>query len=301
MTKKGQAELKEEFAYSSTDVFQMLFGDEMFVKFHSVEKREDVEITQTWRRIPKVKTQQYEREGKYIYGESRVLKQGSSTVSVREVAEKDVDGIWSIKSSFRNCGGPLATSTIVDALYVITPSKLNNSHCTATCTIEYSYDLSSVSWMLRPAVDMVVSSEMKGIPRRMFSFAASNPCTGNAADVILYIDSSSGSVNQVADNCATDPTVSEIQTPPAAPEPESEHVAVSVSHSAGSPSSRRLSVSIKSPRSRCSEELLNNPVATQRTFSSISSSVSKRRGKSLFLITVIFVFWMSAAMVGSSG
>eukprot|EP01060_Flectonema_neradi_P032469 TRINITY_DN5167_c4_g1_i2.p1 TRINITY_DN5167_c4_g1~~TRINITY_DN5167_c4_g1_i2.p1 ORF type:complete len:310 (+),score=60.35 TRINITY_DN5167_c4_g1_i2:53-982(+) len=309
MSKKGQTEVSEDFSYSSTDVFQMLFGDEMFVKFHSNEKRELVQVTQSWRRIPGGIATEFEREGTYQYAESRVLKQGPSLVNVREVATKDSTCRWVISSSFTNSGGPLATSTVVKAVYIIEP--VSDSKATVRCTIEYEYDLSSVGWMLRPAVDMVVSSEMKGIPRRMFAFALSNPCTGNAADIISYIDSSTGSAAQLLESCPPEAEPEEMEAvptvPPTAPTStphySSEHVIVSVGSSTQrSPSSRRLSVSVKSPRTPESEHLLHKSPTTLSHGTSNSMSVSsKRRGRSLLLISVIFVFWMSAAMVGSSG
>ena len=305
MLKSGTSTAEFAFPLCPDKTFSILFSNECFQQFQESQNRIGIKIAADWTAEGNTT---YRRRSEYSFKESIVLRQGASLVSVAETSQRVANG-WSVTSQVDTTGGPLANSTKVSAKYSIAPTTAG-SHI--VCTVVYQYDLTSVSWLLRSAVDKVVEREMTGLPQKLFAFTSERqgllPKVLPRAVAMAELESgglgSSGSgrfsPSTVCDSssvqCGLESSSGSSATPASVPNSEVDveeaRPLVVVANAVHSVPAMRSPTKGVEAKMRAVEV----PVSPS---SSSSQRASRKRVRALLLLVLIVVFWLFSALVGS--
>eukprot|EP01063_Lacrimia_lanifica_P017693 TRINITY_DN2471_c0_g1_i1.p1 TRINITY_DN2471_c0_g1~~TRINITY_DN2471_c0_g1_i1.p1 ORF type:complete len:339 (+),score=89.34 TRINITY_DN2471_c0_g1_i1:73-1089(+) len=331
----GSVEVKASFPHGVDDTFGILFNDAIFTEQQKADNRLDIAVLEGW--APHAgKPLTFRRMTTYCFGESAVLRQGTSKVSGTEVAVKDEAAQrWTVNVTLDNKGGALASSTKVNAEYKISAAGAGSQ---VVCTVNFSYDLASVSWMLRGAVEGVVNREMKGSPEKLFKLGEgrSAACAAFVAGLLVEnevskpepltvpapapapVTATPRSPRRVSIRCSLPDAASSDatsgsdshRTPP-------QHVAVplspqGLSHRSSSrvsspshfPSDCRILINdapsfdmLERPSDSCGTSEESNQMLKPE---GASTRLSKRKVRAMVLIATIIGLWWCAAMIGSA-
>ena len=148
-----EVELEEETNLGVDDTFAVMFGAELFKKFHAEQGHLSCK-SEEW----VYECGSLRRNLEYNLPANPYLRMPIISVRSSEVATKEKDGTWTLVGNAANEGSEMAKATHCSARYSITPSGVGSK---ITCLVNYSFELSSIPWVFQKTIELAMHREMK--------------------------------------------------------------------------------------------------------------------------------------------
>eukprot|EP01061_Rhynchopus_euleeides_P044005 TRINITY_DN76934_c0_g1_i1.p1 TRINITY_DN76934_c0_g1~~TRINITY_DN76934_c0_g1_i1.p1 ORF type:complete len:374 (+),score=99.82 TRINITY_DN76934_c0_g1_i1:99-1124(+) len=159
-----ELEIVQDFDHGVDATFGLMFGAEVFARFHKSEKHPEYRIVSDWTEDGNGLL----RNMFFTLPANALLRIPVVEVKAQEFAVKDASGSWVISGSSVNEGSELAKATQVTARYTLTPQGRGTR---VLCFISYTFALSSIPWMLRRTIEAVMHSEVRNGHNRFLQAA----------------------------------------------------------------------------------------------------------------------------------
>eukprot|EP00754_Rhynchopus_humris_P041273 Rhum_TRINITY_DN24866_c0_g1::Rhum_TRINITY_DN24866_c0_g1_i1::g.180185::m.180185 len=171
-----EVEVIQDFDLPVDATFFLVFGQESFLRFHESESHTDISVGD-WGAGD---GNNIRRDCGFNLPPNNLIMMPAISVRCLEVAHKDKNGIWIISGSSKSEGNEFAKATHCSATMTLAPHKGGTR---VVCAVVYSFVLSSIPWVLRKTVELVMKKDMRSGYEKMLEAALKLARAGFVAPV----------------------------------------------------------------------------------------------------------------------